>query len=372
LAIACGYCDANDLDDLRSDPAFKLACGRLPESGDDLASQPTISRWENAPDRRTLLRLGYAMIDLWCQNHHKPPKHITLDIDDTVDVVHGHQQLSLFNAHYDERCFLPIHVYDADSGHCVAVLLRPGKTPSGKEVRGHLRRLIRRIRMHWPRTAITIRGDSHYGRPEVMDWCDANNVGFILGLSGNAVLAARVEATADAVRTQRAIGDLDAVREWTETRYGAKSWSKLRRVAARIEATRQGLDIRYVVTNIGGGTAWWLYECLYCARGQAENLIKLHKTQLASDRTSCRSPLANQMRLLLHTAAYWLVLTIRATIPRRHPLARAEFVTIRLRLLKLAARISEAATRVRIAFAATCPEAALFRSLASALCCRPP
>jgi hypothetical protein len=131
------------------------------------------------------------------------------------------------------------------------------------------------------------------------------------------------------------------VRDWTETRYGAKSWSGPRRVAARIEATRQGLDIRYVVTNIGGGTAWWLYECLYCARGQAENLIKLHKTQLASDRTSCRSPLANQMRLLLHTAAYWLVLAIRAAIPKVHPLARAEFATIRLRLLKLAARTSE-------------------------------
>jgi hypothetical protein len=372
LAIACGYADANDHDDLRRDPAFKLACGRLPESGDDLASQPTISRWENAPDLRTLLRLGYAMIDLWCRGHHRPPTNITLDIDDTVDVVHGHQQLSLFNAHYDERCFLPIHVYDADSGHCVAVLLRPGKTPSGKEIRGHLRRLIRRIRMHWPQTRITIRGDSHYGRPEVMDWCDANEVGFILGLSGNTVLAALVEAVADAVRTRRAIDDVDAVRDWTETRYGAKSWSGSRRVAARIEATRQGLDIRYVVTNIGGGTAWWLYECLYCARGQAENLIKLHKTQLASDRTSCRSPLANQMRLLLHTAAYWLVLTTRAVIPTYHPLARAEFTTIRLRLFKLAARINETATRVRIAFAATCPEAALFRSLANALCCRPP
>ena len=261
---------------------------------------------------------------------------------------------------------------NADSGHCVAVLLRPGKTPSGKEVRGHLRRLIRRIRRHWPHTRITIRGDSHYGRIEVMDWCDANEVGFILGLSGNTVLAAQVEAIADAVRTRRAVGDLDAVRDWTETRYGAKSWSGPRRVGARIEATRQGLDIRYVVTNIGGGTAWWLYECLYCARGQAENLIKLHKTQLASDRTSCRSPLANQTRLLLHTAAYWLVLTVRAAIPRLHPLARAEFATIRLRLLKLAARISETATTVRIAFAATCPEATLFRSLANALYARPP
>jgi hypothetical protein len=153
FAIACGYPDADDLDHLRRDPAFKLACGRLPESGDDLASQPTISRWENAPDLCTLLRLGYAMVDLWCRSYRRPPKSVTLDIDDTVDVVHGQQQLSLFNAHYDERCFLPIHVYDADSGHCVAVLLRPGKTPTGEEIRGHLRRLVRRIRRHWPNTA---------------------------------------------------------------------------------------------------------------------------------------------------------------------------------------------------------------------------
>ena len=129
FAIACGYADADDLDDLRKDPAFKLACGRLPQSGDDLASQPTTSRWENAPDLRTLIRLSYAMVDLWCASHGRPPKAITFDIDDTADTGHGHQQLSLFNAHYDGRCFLPIHVYDAATGHCVLTLLRPGKTP---------------------------------------------------------------------------------------------------------------------------------------------------------------------------------------------------------------------------------------------------
>jgi Transposase DDE domain group 1 len=372
FAIACGYPDADDLDHLRRDPAFKLACGRLPESGDDLASQPTISRWENAPDLCTLLRLGYAMVDLWCRSYRRPPKSVTLDIDDTVDVVHGQQQLSLFNAHYNQRCFLPIHVYDADSGHCVAVLLRPGKTPTGEEIRGHLRRLVRRIRRHWPNTHITIRGDSHYGRAEVMDWCDANDVQFILGLAGNTVLAAQVEAFADAVRTQRAVDNLDVVRGYAETRYAAKSWSTPRRVAARIEATRRGLDIRYVVTNITGGSAEWLYDSLYCARGQAENLIKLHKTQLASDRTSCRSPLANQMRLILHTAAYWLVHMVRGAIPKMHGLASAEFATIRLRLLKVAARVSETATRVRLAFAAGCPDAAMFRGLADALYPRGP
>src|SRR6202142_2198023 len=341
LAIACRYPDADDLDDLRKDPAFKLACGRLPESGDDLASQPTMSRWENAPDLRTLIRLTYATVDLWCKSYPRPPKSIMLDIDDTADTVHGHQQLSLFNAHYDERCFLPIHIYDAATGHCVLTIPRPGKTPDGKEVRAHLRRLVRRIRQHWPDTRITIRGDSHYGRREAMDWCEGNRVHYIFGLSTNAVLAAQVFIKTDDVCVRRATANLDVVRDYTETRYGAKTWSHPRRVVARIEATRKGLDTRYVVTNITYGSAAWLYDSVYCARGQAENLIKRHKSQLASDRTSCRSPLANQMRLILHTAAYWLMLTVRDAIPCMQPLGRSEFSTILLRLGKIAVRTKE-------------------------------
>jgi hypothetical protein len=281
--------------------------------------------------------------------------------------VHGHQQLSLFNGHYDERCFLPIHVYDTATSRPVAVLLRTGKTPSGIEIRGHVRRLVRRIRRHWPNTRITIRGDSHYGRPEVMAWCEANRVDYILGLSGNAVLDRLVEPAADDVRVRRAEAEAPVVRRYTETAYGAKSWGRARRVAARIEATTNGLDIRYVVTNLTRGSAEWLYDTLYCARGQAENLIKLHKTQLASDRTSCRSPLANQVRLVLHTAAYWLMLAVRDAIPKPQALATAEFATLRMRLIKIAARITETATRVRIAFAAACPEAELFSGLARSL-----
>jgi hypothetical protein len=150
FAIACGYEDADNLDWLRSDPAFKLACGRLPDSGHDLCSQPTMSRLENAPTLRELVRLMSVMVDLYCASYSTPPDAVTLDIDDTVDVVHGHQQLSLFNAHYDERCFLPLHIYDTITGRPVAVLLRPGKTPSGREIVGHLRRLLRRIRRHLP------------------------------------------------------------------------------------------------------------------------------------------------------------------------------------------------------------------------------
>ena len=367
FAIACGYEDADDLDRLRLDPAFKLACGRLPDTGVDLCSQPTVSRWENAPSLRDLVRLMGVMVDLYCASYSAPPVAVTLDIDDTLDVVHGHQQLSFFNAHYDERCFLPIHIYDTATARPVAVILRPGKTPSGREVRGHLRRLVRRIRKHWPHTHLTIRGNGYYSRVEVMAWCEENGIDFVFGLPGNIILDRLVDEAADDIRTRRALDQKPALRGFAETRYQAKSWNKERRVCARIEATTKGLDIRFVVTSLPTGSAEHVYETLYCARGQAENLIKLHKAQLASDRTSCRSPLANQMRLILHTAAYWLTLTVRDAIPATHALAPAEFATIRLRLLKLGTRVIETASRVRLAFAAACPDAALFRHIAAAL-----
>jgi hypothetical protein len=372
FAIACGYPDGNDLDTLREDPAFKMACGRLPESGINLASQPTVSRLENTPDLRDLIRMSRGMVDFWCNSHPHPPKGIVLDIDDTADTVHGHQQMSLFNAHYDERCFLPIHVYDAVTGHCVVTILREGKTPGGKEVRAHIRRLVRRIRIHWPDTIITIRGDSHYGRKEAMDWCDGNGVKFIFGLGPNKVLAKQVFARLDAVSVRRAVGQLEKVRGFATTRYAAKSWSRPRRVLARIESTKgKGADVRYIVTNLTKGTARQFYEDIYCARGQAENLIKRHKSQLASDRTSCRSPLANQMRLIMHTMAYWLMRTIRDAIPGTDPLASGEFSTIRLRLLKIAVRVRETGSRIKLAFAANCPNAELFRDLICTLIPRP-
>ncbi|MEM9439849.1 MAG: IS1380 family transposase [Pseudomonadota bacterium] len=367
FAIGCGYEDGNDLDHLRKDPALKLACGRLPDSGHDLCSQPTISRLENAPLLRDVIRLTYALVDQWCASYRSEPDAVVLDIDDSCDVVHGCQQLSLFNAHYDERCFLPIHIYDTEHSRPVAVILRPGKTPSGVEIRGHLRRLVRRIRRHWPTTRLTFRGDSHYACPEVMQWCDVNDISYVFGLAGTKPLANKVEDEADAIRTERAVRGKDVVRGFAETKHRAGSWTRSRRVVARIEATTLGLDRRFVVTNIKTGTAEWLYDSLYCARGQAENLIKLHKTQLASDRTSCRSPLANQVRLVLHTAAYWLMLTIRDSIPTIQDLAKAEFTTLRLRLLKIAARIIETKSRVRIALVSACPNAELFRGIAIAL-----
>ncbi len=366
LAIACGYEDADDCDALRADPLFKLAVGRAPESGHDLCSQPTMSRLENMPSRVEAARMTAALVDTFCRSFPQAPSAITLDIDDTCDAVHGHQQLSLFHAHYDTRCFLPIHIYHVESGKPVAVFLRPGKTPSGREVRTVLKHLVRRIRRHWPRTRIIFRGDSHYGRPQAMAWCEDNGVDYIFGLSGNTVLNSLADAVADDLRVRRAEAGAEKMRAFTSFTYAAKSWKRERHVVARLEAGVRGFDARYVVTSLGG-EARSLYENVYCMRGQAENLIKMHKGQLASDRTSCQSPVANQVRLVLHTCAYWLILGIRDAIPAASPLAKAEFATLRIRLLKIGARVVEKAARIRIHFASACPDAALFRLLAGRL-----
>src|SRR5271168_335062 len=372
FAIAAGYEDADDCDSLRHDPVFKMAVGRLPRTSEPLCSQPTMSRLENAPSKIEIARLMAAMVDQFCDSYRRTPSSITLDIDDTFDAVHGHQQLSLFNAHYDERCFLPIHIYEAASGKPVAMILREGKTPSGKEARTVLKRVIRRIRRHWPRVHILVRGDSHYGRDEVMEWCEQNQgIDYVFGFAGNEVLHTLTRAAADAIAVQRALSGKDKVRGFMAFRYGAKSWGRQRRFVARIEATTKGMDVRYVVSSLRAG-ARHLYETLYCARGNAENFIKLHKSQLASDRTSCRDPKANQFRLILHTAAYWLLLAMRDAVPKRSPLSTAEFATIRLRLIKIAARVVEGAARIRIYLPTACPDRAVFRALAGRLCAAGP
>src|ERR1039458_7610330 len=195
LMIAAGYEDGNDADWLRSDPMFKMALDLTP-SDRELCSQPTISRLENLPDARALLRMGRAMVDLYCESYSKVPKRIVLDIDDTFDAVHGGQQLRLFNAHYDEYGFQPIVVFDGE-GRFVTAVLRPAKRPGGKEVRAFLRRLLRAIRANWPKTEILLRADSHYCSPEVLTWCRANGIDYILGVAPTTTL-------------RRHIGDLEA------------------------------------------------------------------------------------------------------------------------------------------------------------------
>jgi hypothetical protein len=371
LLIAAGYEDGNDCDVLRADPAFKMAVGRLPEGGAELCSQPTISRLENLPGPIALKRMMAAMVELFCDSFAQVPRRLVLDIDDTEDQVHGGQQLALFHAHYDSRCFLPIHIYEATTGKPVAVILRPGKTPGGAEVALVLRHVVRAIRARWPRVEILVRGDSHYARHEAMTWCEQNRVGYIFGLAGNPVLLTKVAALAEDAAVSRAQGEAEKVRRFGELSYAAKTWSALRRVIARIEASPQGSDSRFIITNLKGAPRW-LYESVYCARGQAENLIKAHKLHLASDRTSCTSATANQFRLLIHTAAYWLLHTLRGLAPRTSFWRDAQFDTIRLSLIKVAARVTELKTRIKVALPSCYPHQQSWALLAARAAKLPP
>jgi hypothetical protein len=364
FAIACGYEDCDDLDVLRFDPAFKLACGRLPESGGDLMSQPTLSRLENAPTWRELGRMGLKMIDLFCDSFSTVPARIVLDIDDTADAVHGGQQLALFNAHYDEYCFQPLHIFDAATSKPVLSLLRPGKRPSGKEAARVLRHVIGRIRRTWPRVEITVRGDGHYGTPEVMELLENQGCGYILGLPGNARLSEIGQPWCEDVAVRRVQQSKDKLRRYFQTGYRAGTWSKERKVIARVEATGRGADIRFVVTNLAG-RAKRLYEKAYCPRGNMENMIKDHKLYTKSDRTSCHRWQANQFRLFLHTGAYWLLLRLRQAAPRKSQWRGATFETLRRTFLKIALRIEELKSRIKIALPSAYPYKSAFAATAA-------
>jgi len=365
MMIAAGYEDGNDAADLRDDPAFKLALERDPETGAALCSQPTISRMENLADRRALIRMAHEMVRFYCASFARAPRQIVLDIDDTFDTVHGHQQLRLFNAYYDEYGFQPIVVFDGE-GRLVGALLRPARRPTGKEAAAHIRRLIRAIRRHWPTTQILLRADSHYGTPDVLDLCDSLGLRYVFGLSKNARLRDHVQ-TLEASTAERYARKGEKLRRFKSFSYAARSWSKERCVIARVEVGPMGRDTRYIVTNLEGGRGKHIYEKLYSARGRAENHIKAWKSHLASDRTSCMSASANQMRLMLHGCAYWLWWTLRAACPKRSPWRRAQFDTLRLHLVKLAATIVEKKTRIVMTLPGSCPRQNLIKLLFDAL-----
>jgi len=374
-AIACGHKDAIDLDRLRHDPLMKVAVGRHPQTGAPLASQSTISRLENAPSKTEAARLCVALLDQFGTTV-KPGRLEIIDVDDTFCAAHGGQQLAFWNAHHDERGFASMHIYHVASGTPVAAILRPARTPKGTEVRTVVKHVTKRLKQHWPHTRIVWRGDGHYGRVEAMEWIENDGDDYIFGLAGNTVLDAMVAKTADNLRFHHAKSRQPKLRTYASFMYQATSWKRPRKVVARLECSlqpdagettstgmRQEVDIRYVVTSLKG-SARYLYEDVYCHRGQMENLIKLHKAQLASDRMSCHSATANQVRLALHTAAFWLMHGVRAAIPQTDPLAKAEFATIRERLIKIGARVIEHLARIRIQLPTSCPEGALFRTVA--------
>jgi len=357
--IACGYEDANDCNDLRSDPAIKAACDRLPIAGCDLASQPTMTRLENSVSRTDLYRMGLALVDIFIDSYKKQPKAIILDVDDTDDETHGNQQMTLFNAYYDEYCYQPLHIYEGRSGKLITTILRPGKRTTGAEVTSILKRLVSYIRERWPEVVIFLRGDSHFSTPEVHDWCEENGLYYVLGQTGYSTIKKKVAAFVEQARElYQKTGE--KVRHFTSFSYQAKSWKKPRRIICKAEVSVTGENLRFVVTNLESSRSSFIYSTIYCARGRMENFIKDHKISLHSDRTSCHSFTANQFRLFLHSAAYVLMHALAEKGLKGTKWARAQFNTLQNRILKVGARVKEMVTRVRFQMPTSFPLKELF------------
>jgi hypothetical protein len=369
MQIACGYEDADDCDSLRRDPALKIACGRPPLSGVDLGSQPTMSRLENSVSRATLFRIAQGFVENFLRSYKRPPKKIILDIDDTDDPTHGAQQLSMFNAYYDEYCYQPLHIYEGYSGKLVLSVLRPGKRPTGEEVVAILQRVVEKIRRRWPKVRIYIRGDSHFSGPEIFDMCKkVRRCHFVLGLTSNRALAPLVEESVK--RVEEAFKQVrKKLKVFVEFPYQAKSWSQAQRVICKIEVNELGRNVRFIVTDMKGKGPQRMYDEDYCARGCMENFIKNHKTYLHSDRTSCHRFEANQFRLFLHSAAYVLLHALDEKGLRNTSLVGCQFDTIIRTVMRVGAQVIERLSQIRIHMPTSNPNKMLFKQIYDNLAC---
>jgi len=361
LQIACGYEDADDSDDLRMDPGFKASCNRLP-SENDLASQPTMSRFENTVTARDIYRIAEALVNQFIASYDTPPEGIIFDIDDTDDPTHGAQQLSLFNGYYDEYCYMPLFIFEGISGKLITSILRPGKRPGGKEICAIIKRIVKKIQAVWPNVGIIIRGDSHYASGLLFTWCEHHNINYITGLTANNRLNISAQsAIHDARRRYETSGEKSRI--FKQIQYQANSWDKKRRVIIMAEVSIMGDNIRFIVTSLQSSQPSFLYETVYCGRGQMENFIKEHKNALKSGRTSCHSFIPNTFRLMLHTAAYIILHTLREKALAGTSFANAQFDTIRLCLLKIGAEVREMKTKLHFILPSSFPLKDVFISM---------
>jgi len=368
LQIAAGYEDANDATTLRHDPIFKVLLGRLPASGPPLASQPTLSRFENRVSRPELYRMARVLVDQFIASYERAPQLIVLDFDDTEDPAHGAQEQVRYDGYYGGYCFLPLHVYEGLSGRLITAIFK-AKRFSAAQLLAVVQRLVKHLRHAWPETLIIFRGDSHFAYPEVMEWIEGQaHLSYVTGLTSNGVLKKLAHAVIE--QAQRAYArDGGKVTRFHSAHYQAGTWSCPRRVVIKVEVSEQGVNTRFVVTDLEQARTKVLYQQIYCARGQMENDIKDHKRYLKSDRTSCHRFVANQFRLLLHSAAYVVLDTLRREVLQGTPWARATMETIQRRLLKLGARVQELAERITISLPSSCPVAPVLRRSLTILAC---
>jgi Transposase DDE domain group 1 len=377
FAIACGYPDANDAARLATDPIHKLLLDRDPIAGTDLASQPTLSRFENAVGSKELYRLSEALAASVIQRHAQRLRgrvhRVTLDLDPTEDPTHGAQQMSFFNGPYDTWCYLPVLGFvsfnNEPEQYLCAAVLRPGNVTAAVGAVGILRRLLLLIRHFLPRVRIRVRLDGGFAHPDVLDLLEAEpNLEYLVAMAKNAVLKRKAKpAMRQARKLSRQSGATEHV--YGEAYYAARTWPRQRRVILKAEVVRAaGKDPkdnpRFVITNLQQRPQW-IYEQVYCQRGEIENRIKeLHDLQI--DRTSCSDFWANQFRVLLTAAAYVLMQELRLRAARTHG-ARAQVWTLRERLLKLGARVLVSARRVVVHLPASFPYLPVFRQVALGL-----
>src|SRR3954451_5259217 len=363
VAIACGYEDLNDHLTLRRDPALQLAAGHLPEPDATLASPATLCRLENRIDRATLVRIAGVLVDQFIAGHARRSEALVLDFDATDGPIRGRQEGRFFHGYYDHHCFLPLYVFGGDE--LLAAYLRPSNIDAAKHARAVLKLLVGKLRAAWPDVKITIRADSGFCRWRLMRWCDAHGIGYVLGLAKNpALLRAARDEIERAERQFRRTGRPQRI--FGAVSYAASTWDRVRRVIVKAEHNAQGANPRFVVVNVPGDPQE-LYEDVYCQRGEAENRIKEQQLDLFADRTSCHRFLANAFRLLLSSAAYVLVQALRRTALAGTELAEAQVGTIRLRLLKVAARVAVSARRVVFHLASSYPYRGLFERVSERL-----
>lgn len=356
--IAAGYEDANDCHTLRNDNIFKLCSNRLPQAG-PLASQPTMSRFENKPSRSEQYRIAEAFVNQFMESYTEEPQYIILDCDDTNSNIYGQQQLSLYNDYYGEYCYMPLHIYEGVSGKLITTILKPGRRSKNANVFAILSRLIVKLRICWKQTMIIVRGDGHFCNQQLMDWCgDMEKVHFLTGLTANKALNKLAEITIESAKRQY-VQTKQPVKRYHSFEYQATSWKQPQRVIVKVEANDKGTNIRYIVTDIRSVRTQQLYEAGYCARGAMELRIKEHKTYLQSDRMSCSDFAANQFRLFLHSAAYVLLHTLQTEVLCTTQYATATFKTIREKIIKAAAYVTEMKTKIKVELPACCPELAV-------------
>lgn len=403
FALAAGYEDVNDHQQLRHDAAFQVAAGRTPaennydENQGPLASCPTISRFENRVDAKTCLQLSELFVEVFLESYSTPPDEIILDFDATDDLVHGEQEGRHFNGFYDGYCFLPLYIFCGDQ--LLAAYLRPSSKGAAHHARPITKLLVAKIRSRWPDTRIILRADSAFANDRLMSWCEKNEVKYVFGLQKNDVLLRELASEIEEAKQQYAAEKVKVARfKWL--RYQASRWTKYRWVIGKAEQGDKGTNPRFVITNVptsegvvdpvyrrvkqDGRKVLTLvepgivcsvarnpqefYETMYCMRGEMENRIKDQQLFLFADRTSCHRFIANQFRLLLSSSAYVLLDALRRLALSGTKEARMRVDTIRLRIIKIAARVRVSCRRVVFHLASHCPFEQLFRSVMTRLC----